>query len=130
MSDNVPHAVKHGKLVLPADALEKLQAERMASIQHHLDELGKALSVENNDLDLVLTAELAANFNLGDAKERQEVLDRCVAMAKLISDHKLRRLHESVRELCAELNVHDAPPAIVWSAKRAGVELFPPPPAD
>lgn len=109
---------------VPPDALKKLQQERMDHIEGHLSELGKQLSIENQDLDLVVKAQLTL-FGVPLTPEgKKDLLDEAIAMASLLSSHKLKKLNLGVKGICKLLNVHDIPDNILWSARRAGVELL------
>ncbi len=111
------------RVILPSNALAKLQNERMAAIDSHLQELAKHLAVENADLDLVVRAAIE-HGGMPEPGHHETFLGNCLELATRLSRHKLRKLHTEVKAIAVELNVHEAPPAIVWSARRAGVELF------
>lgn len=117
------------KILLPADALAQLQNERHQAIDLHLGEVAKHCSIENQDLDLVLRALLDKEGvpAVDDELARNDVMNRAYLMSKRITAHKLRRLNEAVKEVVEAHNVTDLPPHITWSARRAGVELLPPP---
>lgn len=117
------------RVIVEGDSLKKLQQERAELIDDHLSELGKHLSIENQDLDLVLRAALEKGVP-GDPIEQEVLLTKCASMAALISSHKLRKLNNGVKGICQLLNVRDLPEHITWSARRAGVELVDPLPAD
>lgn len=110
------------RVIVEGDSLKKLQQERAEHIDSHLQELGKQLSIENQDLDMVLRAHLEHGIPV-NAVDQQYTLDTCVAMAALISSHKLRKLNNEVKGICKLLNIRDLPEHIIWSARRTGVEL-------
>jgi len=114
------------RIHLPGNALEKLQQERMEKIQSFLDELGKHASIANGDLDLVVRAAIEHHGLPRSDFERQEMLDSAVPLAQALTAHKLRTLNEGVKEVMKLHNVTDVPAHILWSARRAGVELLDP----
>lgn len=111
------------RVIVEGDSLKKLQQERAEHIDSHLQELGKQLSIENQDLDMVLRAELETCTVPPTDGERRALLARCVSMAELVSRHKLQKLNNEVKGICKLLNVRDLPEHIIWSARRTGVEL-------
>lgn len=106
-------------------SLEQLKKERAELIDDHLQELGKHCSIENQDLDLVMR-EALRNGIPESLAEKKLLLDEAVTMAGMLSDHKLKRLNNGVKGICKLFNVGDLPDHIVWSARRAGVELLDP----
>lgn len=116
---------KHGKVIVPDNALKQLQAERMQHIDAHLEQHGHRTSIINAAMDLVLKADLSRGGIPDTEVERQVCMDNATAMAKLIADERLKRFNEGVKDICAKLNVRDLPDHIVWAGRMAGVELVP-----
>lgn len=113
---------KHGKVIVPDNALRQLQQERMQHIDRHLEQLGNFTSIENAALDLCLKEALRHGFPVTQ-EARESLMEHSVAMAKLISAERLKRFNVGVKEVCKELNVRDLPDHVVWAGRRAGVEL-------
>lgn len=114
------------RIHLPGNALEKLQQERMEKIQSYLDELGKHASIANADLDLVVRATIEHHGLPTDDDRRAALFAQAIPLAEALTAHKLKALNEGVKEVMRLHNVSDVPPHILWSARRAGVELLDP----
>jgi len=121
MSNNHPKRIH-----LPGNALEKLQSERMEKIQSYLDELGKHASIANADLDLVVRAAIEHHGLPKSDGERLDLIAAADRLAALLTQQKLRALNNGVKEVMKLHNVSDVPAHILWSARRAGVELLDP----
>ncbi len=111
-----------GKIHLTDGAMEKLIAERDAKAQHHLNEMGKDQGITDSAMNAVV---LAAIQRDGLPENPAEFYEKCRAIASVISTAQIRRKHEGVRDLLKHLNIHQCAPALIWSAKQAGVEMFP-----
>ncbi len=112
------------RIIRPEAGLKQLQQQRMKDIENHLEQIGNFTSIRNQAMDLVLKAALETEGVPVAPIDQAALVSRCSSLAALISAERLQRYNEGVRDVCAELNVHDLPDFVVWAAKRAGVDLF------
>ena len=124
MSHSKKEQMRKGVL-LTEEALAKLQAERIAIVQMHWDEVAKRYANRDMARDLVLKAELERNGVPDSEEGRLALFERCDAMARLISDKRLTASWEAKGEVLKALNVRDVPPHIEWAAAQLGVKLVP-----
>jgi len=112
-----------GGILLTEGAAQQATEEEMQRLEAHLRELGKQSDGEHSDLNMVLSQEISRVGVPATAAERQELFDRCVAMAKLATDYKMTRFYAQMRTLTEELKVKRIPDFVQRSARRYGIEL-------
>lgn len=105
-------------------AQARVNNENEQKIQHHLNELSNHEAIHNSAINSIA---LAAIQHGGLPDDPVAFYAKVRSVAGVLSTDQLRRKTEGVREVVQHLNVRDLPAAIVWSARRAGVELLPEP---
>lgn len=111
------------QILLTEGAAKEMREQQQRVIEHHLEELSKHLAIEASAMNTVVGA--ALQNGLPAPEVREMFFEECRELARLISDHQLRRTYVAISDIVKELKIFDLPDAIVWSARRAGVELIP-----
>ena len=121
MKNKLPPPPQGGRLIkIEGTAAERLQAEMVARVQPHLNELNQENAASQAAITLVFSAAIKHH---GVKEVNRNLFDECMQLADKLAQHNLRTSHEKAAELFVEMNVTDIPPHIVRAAKRAGVVL-------
>lgn len=99
-------------------------AEKVAKVQPFLNENGTIAQIQASALNAVILAELQ-HSGVPKLEQQQEVFERCLAMADLISNAQLKRKWEGFRDCLKDQGETEVPPHLVWAAAKCGVEIVP-----
>ena len=122
--------MSHKEIILTDGETKRLQEQQLDSIVMFLDEGSKQVGVWADYFahNLREIARAEGVPDVMDEVTRTRQVQRADLMATAAARLALKRRSEVTAEVVRDLKVRTIPPFVLWAARRAGVELFPPSP--